>query len=207
MKLAVIANEQLKDEFLSKKIMDYANVCFVKVPQNIPADTYIVFDLLFENTPERVSLLKQFLPRPVFINAVNETLADIGQPFIRINAWPTFLKRNITEVAALPEQEQIIKDVFEQLGWNYQLVPDLVGMISPRIICMIINEAYFTLGEKVSTKEEIDIAMKCGTNYPYGPFEWSEQIGLEKIYKMLSRLGKKNKSYEVSTLLTHEIII
>jgi len=206
MKLAIIANEQLKEEFLARQITGYANVCFVKEPGNIPADTYIVFDLLFEHTKERISLLKQFLPRPVFINAVNETLAGIDQPFIRINAWPTFLKREITEVVVLPEQEQVVREVFEQLGWRYQAVPDITGMVSARIIGMIINEAYFTLAEKVSTKKEIDIAMKSGTHYPYGPFEWSEQIGLKRIYEMLILLSKENKSYEVSTLLTHEVI-
>ncbi|MEP6749623.1 MAG: 3-hydroxyacyl-CoA dehydrogenase family protein [Bacteroidota bacterium] len=207
MKLAVITNDELKEEFLSKQIPDYANVCFVKEPQNVPADTYIVFDLLFENTTDRIFLLKEFLPRPVFINAVAETLAEINQPFIRINAWPTFLKRSVIEVVALPEQEQIMKKVFELLGWKFQAVPDLTGMISARMIGMIINEAYFTLDQKVSTKEEIDIAMKLGTNYPYGPFEWCKKIGLKNIYDMLSRLSKKNISYEVSTLLTRETYV
>jgi 3-hydroxybutyryl-CoA dehydrogenase len=206
MKLVVVANEQLKDEFLSKPIAGYANVCFVNGPGNIPADAYIVFDLLFENTSERISLLEKFLPRPVFVNAVNDTLADIDQPFIRINAWPGFLKRALTEVAVLPGQEQIMHQVFEQLGWQYQVVPDCTGMVSARIISMIINEAYFTLEEKISTKDEIDTAMKSGTHYPYGPFEWSRRIGLKKIYELLTQLSKGNKSYEVSTLLTHDLI-
>jgi 3-hydroxybutyryl-CoA dehydrogenase len=207
MKLAVITNEELKEEFLSKKIENSANVCIVNNPQNIPADTYIVFDLLFEHNSKRISLLKQFLPRPVFINAVTDTLAAIGEPFIRINAWPTFLRRDIVEVAALPAQEKMVQDVFEKLGWKYLLVPDITGMISPRITGMIINEAYFTLNEKISSKEEIDIAMKLGTHYPYGPFEWSKKIGLKKIHEMIIRLSKENNSYEVSTLLTNETII
>jgi len=207
MKLAVITNEQLKAAFFSKQTANNATVCFVKEPQNVPADTYIVFDLLFEHTRERVSLLEQFLPRLVFINAVTDTLTAIGQPFIRINAWPTFLKRNIIEIAALPEQQKPVKDAFEQLGWDYQLVPDITGMISARIISTVINEAYYTLNEEVSTKEEIDTAMKLGTNYPYGPFEWSEKIGLKNIYELLVQLNKENNLYEVSTLLTSEIIV
>ena len=42
---------------------------------------------------------------------------------------------------------------------------------------MIINEAFLALQEGVSTKEEINTAMKLGTNYPLGPFEWVEKIG------------------------------
>jgi 3-hydroxybutyryl-CoA dehydrogenase len=34
--------------------------------------------------------------------------------------------------------------------------------------------------DEISTKAEIDIAMKLGTNYPYGPFEWSEKSGWKK---------------------------
>jgi len=67
MKVAVITSEQLNDEFRSTPIANYANVCVVKEPQNVPPDTYIVFDLLFEPTEERISALKKFLPRPVLL--------------------------------------------------------------------------------------------------------------------------------------------
>ena len=71
---------------------------------------------------------------------------------------------------------------------------------------MIINEAYFALESNISTKEEIDIAMKLGTNYPFGPFEWSKKIGLKKIYLLLNELSKQDKRYEPSTLLTNEAL-
>jgi len=93
------------------------------------------------------------------------------------------------------------------LGWRYQLVPDITGMISSRIISTIINEAYYTLGAGVSSRNEIDIAMKLGTNYPYGPFEWSQKIGLKRIYELLNQLSKEKKLYEVATLLTNEFIV
>jgi len=204
MKLAVITGEELEKEFASKQISGCANVCIVNEPQNVPADSYIVFDLLFKHTPERVSHLRQFLPRPVIINSVTDTLTAVDQPFIRINAWPTFLERNIVEVAALPGGEKTIEKVFNELGWNYLLVPDITGMISARIAGAIINEAYHTLQAKVSTRSEIDIAMKLGTHYPYGPFEWSKKIGLKKVYEMLLQLSKENSLYEVSTLLSDE---
>jgi 3-hydroxybutyryl-CoA dehydrogenase len=58
---------------------------------------------------------------------------------------------------------------------------------------MIVNEAFIALKEGVSTKEEIDIAMKLGTNYPYGPFEWAEKIGTERIKNLLSKLSVEKK--------------
>ena len=68
-------------------------------------------------------------------------------------------------------------------------------MITPRVIAMIINEAYFTLQAGVSTKEEIDTAMKLGTNYPYGPFEWADKIGLNRIKTLLQTLSKTDTRY------------
>lgn len=205
MKLAVIANESLKAAFLKKRLPAYANVCFVTAPPYIPADAYIVFDLLYDGTPGRISLLQQFLPRPVFINAVNGTIASIDQPFIRINAWPGFLERDIAEIAAMPAAQACLADIFKELGWNYRLVADVPGMVSARIIAMMINEAYHTLEQSVSSRKDIDTAMLLGTHLPYGPFEWSERIGLKNIYTLLLLLNKENDLYEVSTLLKQEL--
>ena len=68
-------------------------------------------------------------------------------------------------------------------------------MIAARVIAMVVNEAYFALGDGVSTKSSIDTAMKLGTNYPYGPFEWSEKIGLKKIYALLNKLNETDSRY------------
>jgi 3-hydroxybutyryl-CoA dehydrogenase len=79
-------------------------------------------------------------------------------------------------------------------------------MITPRTIAMIINEAYFALEEEISSKEQIDIAMKLGTNYPYGPFEWAEKIGLKKIYNLLTQLYQTDKRYIPAPFMKKEII-
>lgn len=61
-----------------------------------------------------------------------------------------------------------------------------IGFHYPRAISMIVNEAYFALGEKLATKEAIDLAMKNGVNYPLGPIEWGEKIGLKYIIDLLT---------------------
>ena len=70
-----------------------------------------------------------------------------------------------------------------------------------RILATIINEAYYTWEEEVSTREEIDIAMKLGTNYPMGPFEWGRRIGLEKVADLLTVLSRNNSRYTPSNSL------
>ena len=66
---------------------------------------------------------------------------------------------------------------------------------------MMINEAYMALQDGVSTMDEIDIAMKLGTNYPYGPFEWAEKIGREKITALLEKLSLQNPLYTPASSL------
>ena len=85
-------------------------------------------------------------------------------------------------------------------------VPDLPGFVSARVVSMIINEAWFALEEEISTKEEIDIAMKLGTNYPYGPFEWGEKIGLHNVYQLLEALSVSQSRYIPAPLLKKEAL-
>ena len=178
------------------------------------ADLYI--DLDFTNEPARREGLSRLLPALVMVNAVVPTLAEIGFPFVRINGWAGFLERPIHEVVIpdgqpgdSPEKQLVdsmklitrLKRLYEKSASAYRLVPDTPGMVSGRILATIVNEAYYTWEADVSTIEEIDIAMKLGTNYPLGPFEWSRLIGLEKIAALLVRLSIDNTRYTPASSL------
>ena len=209
MKLAVVANVKLKAELLTTE--PQAEVKFVWLKSagelmNHP-DADAVIDLLFENKEEEIVLLNEFLPKPVIINSVIKTIGEINLPFIRINGWPTFLKREIIEAATNNERNKIEGEIiFTAFRKKTEWVPDIIGFISPRVVAMIINEAYFTLEENVSTKAEIDTAMKLGTNYPYGPFEWGQKIGLKNILDLLNNLSSEEKRYQPAPLLVKEVL-
>jgi 3-hydroxybutyryl-CoA dehydrogenase len=201
MKIVVITGKARAGQWLSEKLpaqWECVNVSDVEeLEQHKDAGLFI--DLAFGPDEGRIRHLSRLLPVPVMINSVTYTNKEIGQPFIRINAWPGMLEREIHELAILSlEQEQtrsFLDELYKQLGWKYRIVPDIPGMISGRILAAIINEAYYTLQEQVSTKEEIDTAMRLGTNYPLGPFEWSERIGLGNIYDLLNKLGRMDGRY------------
>jgi 3-hydroxybutyryl-CoA dehydrogenase len=204
--VAILADDVLKQELLARKLPADITVVAVDSLRALTiteADVYM--DLLFEMDIERTQHLKQLLPKPVIINAVSWTTKKIGADFIRINAWPGLLQRPINEIA-LPAgmSEAAIQPYFERLQWKYILAPDITGMITARVLAAIINEAYYTLGAQVSTREEIDIAMKLGTSYPYGPFEWSAKIGLARIYELLTELSSVDKRYSPASLLAQE---
>ena len=69
---------------------------------------------------------------------------------------------------------------------------------------MICNEACYALGEGISTREEIDVAMKLGTNYPYGPFEWMEKIGSGRIKELLTELQRSESRYTIASALLNQ---
>ena len=207
MQIVVLSNTVLKEELLSQGTNGPAEVVwlddvheFLQYPK---ADAFM--DLLFENTIERLALLQQLLPKTVIINSVTHTLSSTHHAFIRINGWPTFLQSQLIEGSCLHEEqkEKAIKvlGVFnKQVEW----LPDEAGFITPRVISMIINEAYYALAESVSTPGEIDTAMKLGTAYPYGPFEWGRKIGLQNIATLLHTLRQQQKRYTPAELLVQE---
>jgi 3-hydroxybutyryl-CoA dehydrogenase len=157
------------------------------------ADAYIDFG--FAPSAEKIEKLTKLLPRPVMINAVTETLDDIHPDFIRFNGWPGFLKGNYIEAAANKERQLKACALFED---QILFVKDEPGFVSARIVSMIINEAYFTLEAGTSTREEIDTAMKLGTGYPFGPFEWASLIGEKKVADLLRKLSEKNSLYALA---------
>ena len=207
MLITVIANDLLKEEMLAQGLVAGVQVHWLNEIKAIPgADCYI--DLLYTPTTERTDLLKRLEPAIIIVNTVTNTLNTLPENFIRINGWPDFLKRSITEAAGNNSEAKInAEKILNCFNKKTEWVPDVAGFIAARVISMIINEAYFALDEKVSTKEEIDTAMKLGTNYPYGPFEWSEKIGLEKVTELLVELAKTNPRYEPAALLKKQVLI
>lgn len=207
MTVAILADELLKQELLAKKLPEGISVVWADSIRALTiADADVYVDLLFEPDVERTQHLKRLLPKPVIINSVSYTTKKIGADFIRINAWPGLLQRPVVEVALPPAvNEAVVKDIFGQLQWNYVIAPDITGMITARVLATIINEAYYTLGAQVSTREEIDIAMKLGTSYPYGPFEWAAKIGVQRIHELLVELSKVDERYRPAPLLKAEV--
>ena len=204
MKIIVVAGGKEQSEFSDKGIGEGIQIQFIPELQNeLPAgDAW--FYLLSEELLQNDLPLLEKLEVPVFVNAVETTCNQLTPFCIRINGWPGFLIHPVLEVAAPSNMQNKAEKFLEALTWKHQWVPDITGMITPRTIAMIINEAYFTVEDEVSSREDIDTAMKLGTNYPYGPFEWAKKIGLKKIFNLLSALAKKDARYLPSGLLTQE---
>lgn len=135
------------------------------------------------------------ITQPMFLNSVNTCLKDIkgGRNVIRMNGWNGFIKRSTWEMSG--EITDDIVQIISAIKKKIIPISDVPGFVSARVISMIINEAYFALEQKISSREEIDTAMKLGTNYPFGPFEWGNLIRMENVYNLLLMMGRENKKY------------
>lgn len=204
MHVLIEATEDQKKEIIDKKNYGDTKHClFVNDIREV--ESFQPFDAFFllKNKTAGIGFASHS-NKPVLLNSVIETLDElnVGSNFSRINAWPGFLERPVYEVAA--NEKAGIAKIFEQLGWKVLFVKDEPGFVAARVLAMVINEAYFALGEKISTTQEIDTAMKLGTNYPMGPFDWINKIGINNIYGLLKKLSATDKRCVVAPLLEQE---
>ena len=66
--------------------------------------------------------------------------------------------------------------------------PVLAAYIVNRIVAMLINEAAEALYLRIATREDIEIAMTQGVNYPKGLLQWADELGIENVVSTLDTL-------------------
>jgi len=81
--------------------------------------------------------------------------------------------------------------------------PALGHQLVDRIVVMLINEAADTLHYNIAGKEDIDIAMTKGVNYPKGLFSWADEIGIKTCVDRMDELYEQyhEDRYRCSPLL------
>ncbi len=80
------------------------------------------------------------------------------------------------------------RSLIEQMGKTAVFASDSPGFLVNRILMPMINEAVFALHEGIATAEDIDAAMKLGTNQPMGPLTLADFIGLDTCLAILEVL-------------------
>jgi 3-hydroxybutyryl-CoA dehydrogenase len=82
-------------------------------------------------------------------------------------------------------------------------VEDAPGLVLGRIVCQLVNEAAFAVGEGVGSPDDVDTGLKLGLSHPRGPVEWSEAIGLDHVLAVLDGLWEERREerYRAAPLL------
>ena len=149
--------------------------------------------------------------QPLFYDTTARSLAQIFEdeeapfgPIFGFCGLPTLIDRPLLEVSLYHSATaDELAALCAELGTDYRLVQDRVGLVTPRVLCMLINEACYTLQEGTASIADIDLGMKLGTNYPRGPFEWANAIGVPRVYETLECLYQDTheERYKVCPLL------
>jgi len=147
--------------------------------------------------PTKENLLKYWHSDVLLIigvveNSLSQWAATLGKPscqLIGINQIPFFLNKPAIECTSLDfSHRTLAADFFSTFNIPILWSQDSPGMVSARVVCMIINEACFLIGEGTANEEDLNVAMKLGVNYPGGPMEWLHEIGVQRVTDILSAL-------------------
>ena len=149
---------------------------------------------------------------PYFREASDAQAVNISEkyrPIFGFCGLPTLLNRRLLEVSLYHEVDRAkLAETCAALGTDYRVVADRVGLVTPRVICQIINEACFTVQEGTATMQDVDLGMQLGTSYPRGPFAWANAIGVERVYAVLEAMWQDthDERYKVCPLLKRQAL-
>lgn len=87
----------------------------------------------------------------------------------------------IPGLATSAETRARARDFAQALGKTPIVSEDSPGFIVNRILCPMLNEAIFALGEGIGSVTDIDAGMKLGANHPMGPLTLADFVGLDTL--------------------------
>ncbi|MCW3015755.1 MAG: 3-hydroxybutyryl-CoA dehydrogenase [Solirubrobacterales bacterium] len=116
-----------------------------------------------------------------------------------------------TTSTELSDPEAVIRSAafFTSLGRHVEAVGDAPGLVLGRVVCQLINEAAFLVGEGNGTPDDVDAGMELGVNHPRGPVAWSRALGLAHVVAVLDALHRElgEDRYRAAPLLRKRLAI
>ncbi|MCH8331662.1 MAG: 3-hydroxyacyl-CoA dehydrogenase, partial [Bacteroidetes bacterium] len=150
-----VRTAELQERFKTIKGFDHTLAVFSRLEEAKELkDQDMIFDLNFDETPENISTYAGLENKAVIANAVHLQLAeavfefdvDLKCTLIGICALPTFINREKLELSLYdPGDEKKLNKAMSSIPIEFFLVKDRVGMVTPRVVIMIINEACYTV--------------------------------------------------------------
>jgi 3-hydroxybutyryl-CoA dehydrogenase len=113
----------------------------------------------------------------------------------------------LVELTRLPGAPSFAADAaegfFARLGFAREWVEDAPGLVLGRIVCQLVNEAWFAVGEGVGSEQDVEAGLTLGMGHPRGPIAWGEAIGAEHVLAVLDGLWseRREERYRPAPLL------
>jgi 3-hydroxybutyryl-CoA dehydrogenase len=139
--------------------------------------------------------------------AASSLAASGQQAAVGFHVLPPLADATLVELTRLPASQGFVGEAMEMffgnLGFLTEWVEDAPGLVLGRIVCQLVNEAAFAIGEGVGSADDVDTGLKLGLSHPRGPVEWAEAIGVEHVVAVLDGLWdeRHEERYRVAPLL------
>ena len=115
----------------------------------------------------------------------------IGLNFTRNPVEEKYLVQMVRGLQTSDETAQAVKEFLEKIGVTVVKLEETPGFILDRIIASVVNEAAVMYSSKLATKEDIDKMMKVCVNWPMGPFEFADTLGVDKVVDILDSMAQQ----------------
>jgi 3-hydroxybutyryl-CoA dehydrogenase len=162
----------------------------------MPADAldrdppFLILDLTLDG--QEVEAPLQGAPQAICCAAGSLGALDPGGAAVGFHALPPFDQASVVELCRGTDTAGVAvaaaERFFASLGKRTEWVADAPGLVLGRIVCQVVNEAAFALGEGIGSVEDIDAGMVHGLNYPRGILGWADAIGLDHVLAVLLAL-------------------
>jgi 3-hydroxybutyryl-CoA dehydrogenase len=150
---------------------------------------FLILDLLGGDEPEAPL---QGSPQAICCTAGSLAALDPGGSAIGFHALPPLSESRLVELTRGPDSAESAAGAathfFNTLGKHVAWVADSPGLVLGRIVCQVINESAFALGDGVGSASDIDAGMLHGLSFPRGILSWADTIGLDQVLTVLDAL-------------------
>ena len=142
------------------------------------------------------------------VSCAAQSLAAHGRAdAVGFNLVPPLDASRLVELTRLPATPETACRAAEaaaaELELEYEWVADAPGLVLGRIVCQLVNEAAFAIGEGVGSAADVDAGMTLGLNHPRGPVAWSALIGPALVLETIDGLWaeRREERYRAAPLL------
>ena len=190
-------------EILEQRYVNVQRVESDELLDELSAEATIVIDVGDGTTDrgERIAELESLLgPETVFFVDAYATDLDAcverlkhPERVVGYGILGSLTSQRVVEIvdseATSDDSLALAQELFESLGKGVILVENAPGLFLGRTVGSIVNEAVIAVYVNVATPDDVDTAMRLGTNYPVGPLEWGREITGRRVARILHRLA------------------
>jgi 3-hydroxybutyryl-CoA dehydrogenase len=169
-------------------------------------DADIVIEAVFERAEVKLALFKQLedicpqhvifasntsgIPISLLASATKRPDKVIGMHFMN----PVPLMKGIEVIRSLLTSDNTLQQILatgKSMGKETVIVKDSPGFVTNRLYCVVCNEAAKLVQENIASVEEIDRIMLLSFNWPMGPLELADLIGVDVIVDLMDGIYKE----------------